>query len=180
MPKVMLSIYKALDRALRLIENAAAIIAGCIMLSAMVLVALDAFLRYLFNAPLQLQYHLTQHYLLVALITMALAWGYRTGGYIRIDGLIGHLPAALRDLVLRGGLLMSSAYIAVLAWKGGQHFWKTYEAGDVQLGLIDWPISWSWVWIPVGCGLLAARLLLISVGPRNDLDAGADHAEETV
>lgn len=178
--KTLTALHHGLDQALRLVETVAAVIAGAIMLCAMVLVALDAFLRYLFNAPLQLQYHLTQNYLLVALVTMALAWGYRTGGYIRISGVVDLFPVMVREVVLRIGLLLSAGYIAALAWKAGEHFWAAYRADEVQLGLIDWPVSWSWIWVPVGCVLLSARLILLALRPGHLPEVVSDHTGEAV
>lgn len=172
-------LFNQLDRWLRCIELAAVVLAGGIMILTMILVASDAVLRYLFNAPLSFQYHLTENYLLVALIALALAWGYRTGGYIRITFFVNILPATVRGLILRAGLLVSAIYIGVLAWQGGQYFLKAYQDGQTQLGVIDWPVSWSWVWIPVGCGLLAARLLLVAIGPSTELhDEHNDVGEE--
>lgn len=166
--------YTFMDRGLRWCENLSAVIAGIVLLVTMVLVALDVVLRYFLKAPLQFQYNLTENYLLIALISMALAWGYRTGGYIRIDGMISRLPAKLTQLLLRTGLVVSGVYLGVLAWKGGQYFLDAYIAGDVHIGLIDWSVSWSWVWVPVGCGLLALRLFLIAVGPVHGLSTEHD------
>lgn len=158
-----------LDKGLRCVELIAVVLAGIIMIVSMILVASDAILRYLFNAPLSFQYHLTENYLLVALVTLALAWGYRTGGYIRITFLVSKMSIKVKELVLRAGLLISAIYIGVLAWRGGKYFWYAYESNQVQMGLIDWPVAWSWVWVPVGCGLLAMRLVLVALGPSSEL-----------
>ncbi|WP_323032441.1 TRAP transporter small permease [Paracoccus sp. (in: a-proteobacteria)] len=172
-------LWFGLDRILRPIENIAALLGAAMMLIAMVLVSADALMRYAFNAPLTFQYTLTEQYLMVALVCLPLAWGFRTGGYIRIEGLIDRLPQALREKVLRAGLITSAVYVAALAWTAGGHFWKAYTTGEVMFGVIDWPVAWSWVWVPVGCWLLAARLLLMSFGPRTQLEADP-HAGEHV
>lgn len=168
--------YYLLDRVLRYLENAAVVLAGAIMLVAMVLVTCDAAFRYLFRAPLAFQYHLTENYLLIALITLSLAWGYRTAGYIRITSLIKALPPIAAQVVLRLGLFVSAIYISVLAWRGGEYFLYAYQTDQVQMGIIDWPVDWSWIWIPVGCGLLAMRLFLLCVGPVSELHH--EHKEE--
>lgn len=173
-------VHGLLDRCLRPVEDAAAIIGGSMMLVAMILSSLDALMRYALNAPLTFQYHLTENYLMVGLVAMPLAWGFRTGGYIRIEGLIHALPGRASDWVLRAGLLVSSIYIAVLAWTAGKHFLDVYRSGEVHFGVIDWPVSWSWIWVPVGCGLLALRLLLMAFGPAGELAGKHDAAEEGV
>jgi len=171
-------VHTFLDRCLRPFENAAVVLAAIILLCAMFLVAFDALLRYAFNAPLVFQYTLTEEYLLVALITLAMPWGYRTGGYIRITGAADKLPAAARNGVFRGGLLISFAYVAVLAWTGGNQFLKVYQSGEARIGIIDWPVWLSWIWIPIGCGLLALRLLLTALGPASELHVEHDPVEE--
>lgn len=172
------TLFALCDRALCWMENLAAALAGAIMLLAMVLVSLDALLRYVFGAPLTFQYYLTEKYLMVGMVALSLSWGFRTGGYIRIEGLVEALPRGLRALVLRVGLLLSAAYIAVLAWLGGAYFLSAVRKGEVVMGVIDWPVSWSWIWIPVGCGLLALRLLLAAVGPNGGLTVKSVHAEQ--
>lgn len=170
-------LHALLDRSLCRIEDLAAVLAGAIMLIAMALVSLDALLRYLFAAPLSFQYYLTEKYLMVGMIALPLSWGFRTGGYIRIEGLVQVLPRGLRVAILRAGLLLSAAYVAVLAWLGGAHFLSAVRKDEVVIGVIDWPVSWSWIWIPAGCGLLALRLLLAATGPAAGLAARTVHAE---
>jgi TRAP-type C4-dicarboxylate transport system permease small subunit len=159
----------AIDRVLRKIETAAAIVGGVMMLTAMVLTSLDAVLRYVFNWPLSFNFYLTENYLMVGLMTLPLAWGFRAGGYIRVMALAHVLPARPRGLLLRTGLCAGAIYIAALAWLSGAWFWEVYQRGDVRMGVIDWPVAWSLVWVPIGLGLFAIRLLAMSFGPAENL-----------
>lgn len=162
-------IYGALDRVLRTLEVGAAIIGGVAMVAAMVLTSMDAVLRYLFNAPLSFNSYLTTYYLMVAMLVMPLAWAFRTGGYIRVVFLVSLLPPKLGAALLRIGKLVGAGYFGALAWLSGQTFWKIYQAGDIQMGAIDWPVAWSWVWLPMGLGLLSLRMLLMVFGPADEL-----------
>ena len=163
------SLHAACDRALRWLEDAAIAVAGVIMVAAMFLTAIDATMRYAFNAPLTFQQYLTENYLLVAMVNLSLAAGFRLGGYIRIEGVINQFPSAIIAALLRAGLFVSAVYMAVLAWTAGARFLDFYLRGAVMFGEIDWPIAWSWVWIPLGCGLLTLRLLLTAIGPAGEL-----------
>jgi TRAP-type C4-dicarboxylate transport system permease small subunit len=173
-------LHGQLERLFRPIEDLAEIIAGVMAVAAMLLVSADALLRYLFNAPLSFQYHLTENYVMVAMVMMPMAWGFRTGGYVRITGLIQPVPHAGRRLLIRAGLLVSAAYIAALAWVAGIQFLDAYQSDEVEFGVIDWPVAWSWVWVPVGLGLLTLRLLLAAFGPEGQLEIKHDAAEEAV
>lgn len=154
-----------LGRGFCLLENLAAIIGGIMMIMAMLLISADATLRYTISSPLVFVSYLMQYYLLVGLMTMPMAWGFRTGGYIRISFFALRLPERARNVLLRAGMLAGAIYSFLLAWLGGKHYWDVFKRGDIQMGVIDWPVSWSWIWIPIGLGLLTIRMLIITFGP---------------
>lgn len=149
----------SLDGALRAAETALAVIAGIVIAFTMVLVSTDAILRHVFSSPLGWQFMLTESYLMVAGVALALPWGYRTGGRIRIMLLMERVPAGPRRLILRAGNLVAVPYLAVFTWKTLERTWEAFAEGDVMMGVIDWPVAWSWVWIPMGLGLLTLRVL---------------------
>lgn len=161
------STHRALDRVLRPIENACALIAGLATLTAMVTVSADAILRHVFANPLTFQHFLTENYLMVALLLLALPWGYRTGGFIRIDFLVDALPPPVPMMIGRLCLVLAAAYVGYLGWLGALSFLASYRSGEVEMGVIDWPVAWSKVFVPVGLFLLMLRLLI---------DAAADRA----
>ena len=173
-------LYSKFDRSLAKLEVLAAIIGGVMVLAAMMLTSIDVVMRYAFHRPLTFSYHLTEFYLMVGMMTMPLAWGFRTGGYIRVSAFCQVLPPRLRSILLRLGLLVSALYVGALAWLSAENTIEFYQRGDVQMGVIDWPLWLSWIWVPVGVGLLAARLLVISLGPSAAINPGHDLTEETV
>lgn len=162
------------DSWLQWVERACALVSGVAVIAAMLLVATDAMMRHLFAMPLTFQLVLTQDYLLVALLLLAMPWGYRSGGFIRLDFLLTALPSRPRQVVHRLGLAVSSLYIAKLAFLSWEQFEKAWSRGDVVMGVIDWPVSWSWIWLPVGLGLLALRLVVDALSPHR-FETGTDH-----
>ena len=125
------------DALLMQIERVCAVISGMAALAAMLLVAVDATPRHLFSAPLTFQMVLTQDYLLVALLLLAMPWGYRSGGFIRLDFLLTALPGMARQIVLRVGLIASALYVAKLAMLSWEQFYRVWSRGDVVMGVID-------------------------------------------
>ena len=162
-------LYRMLDALVRPLETLAAVVGGGLMLAAMLLTAVDVVARYVLNAPLSFNQYLTENYLMIGLMALPLAWGFREGGYIRVVGVVQALPSSIGQFLLRAGLLAGGVYVAALAWYAGIRFWEAFKDGSVDMGIIDWPVSWSWVWVPVGLGLLALRLLIMSIGPKKDL-----------
>lgn len=151
------------------IENVSAVVGGVMMILAMVLMTGDALGRYVFNSPIMFAPRLIEHYLMVGMFTMPLAWGFRTGGYIRIIAAVNLLPPAFRNLILRMGLLAGSFYVAALAWMSGGKFLEIWRDNEIYVGVIDWPVAWSWIWVPAGLWLFALRLVLMTVGPAANL-----------
>ncbi|MFN3209912.1 MAG: TRAP transporter small permease [Roseovarius sp.] len=146
-------------------ENLFAIGAGVCLVIMAVLISVDVGLRYLFSSPLTFQLQLVRFYLLVAMFMLALPWGYRNGGAIQIQNLIDKLPVAAARPLIRIGLLASALYLGALAIEGGKGFWSAWTKSEVVMGVIDWPVAWSWIWIPLGCGMLSLRVFLDSVAP---------------
>lgn len=167
-------LHGGVERIVRPVETTAAVLAGAAAVSAMLLVSADALMRRLFDAPLTFQLYFTERYLLVALLLAGLAWGFRTGGYVRVEGVAAALPPVARDWLLRAGLLAGAFYVGWLARLGWFKFHHALIAGEVDMGVIDWPVAWSLVWIPLGCGLLAVRLALEATAPRPPGLYGAD------
>ena len=106
---------------------------------------------------------------MVGMFSMPLAWGFRTGGYIRILAGVAIFPVRLKNFILRGGLLLSSAYVGGLAWMSGIHFYEAWQSNEVYVGVLDWSVAWSWIWVPAGLALLTVRLILMAFGPANEL-----------
>lgn len=147
----------------------------------MALVSTDAVLRRGFDHPLTFQLPLSENYLLVALSMLSLAWGYRKGGSIRVHLLIDLLPVRVAVMLLRAGLAVAAVYIMALAVLSWSTFHEALVNNEVEMGVIDWPVAWSWFWIPVGCGMLSLRLALDVFKPGEELLLPSDdHSSKEV
>ena len=164
-PAGLRGLHARLERIVARLEDAAAIGAGIAMLVIVLLVSVDVVMRYAFASPLTFQFHLVKFYLLVALVMLALPWGYRNGGAIQIQLLFAMVSRRVSGPIQRIGLAAASVYLFVLAYEGWEGFVDAYVGDRVVMGVIDWPVAWSWVFVPVGCGLLALRVLLDACAP---------------
>lgn len=178
MSKHITGVYGALEIALRYAENLAALVGGALLVISMFLTSADALLRYTVTSPLWFSFYLTENYILVGMLSLPLAWGFRNGGYIRISALLLLLPKTAGDVLLRLGLFAGCVYVAVLAWLSGLRFVESYVRGAVQMGVIDWPVAWSWVWLPIGLGLLSLRLVFTATGPSSTLKDADESFED--
>lgn len=153
-----------LAHGLSVVENVCAAVAGVALVLAILLVSANAVTRHLFAAPIEFQLEFTQSYLLVIMITLALPWGFRQGGFIRITLLSEVIPASLWQSIYQVGLIVSAIYMALLGYEAGTMFVDAYVNKHMIMGVIDWPVAWSWIWVPIGCWMLAIRTFLMALG----------------
>ena len=133
---------------------------GCLSLVAVAaLINADILLRILFNEPVQIQFELTELYLMPALATLSLSRVFREGGHLAIDfvpetllGRFGQMVAILR-------LLLPAAFFAAVTYMSGKFALSAIMHGEIKYGVIDWPLGWAYIVIPLGCGVLVLRLI---------------------
>jgi TRAP-type C4-dicarboxylate transport system permease small subunit len=133
---------------------------GCLGLVAVAaLINADILLRLFFNRPVQIQFELTELYLMPALATLSLSRVFRDGGHLALDFMPQHLPGALDTIVTKLRLLLPAVFFAAVTWMSGKFALKAILHGDVEYGAIDWPLGWAYAVIPLGCSVLLLRLL---------------------
>lgn len=150
---------QSLERGLIRIEQVYLGTSMVALLAMMVFVSIDAISRYVFAKPLQFQYELTENYLMVAAILLPLAHVTRNGKHIAVDAFHHLLPSVIiRPLSIFGNIAMI-ALLAAVTYESGIKAYDAFRLRESTFGVIDWPVGWSRIWVPLGCGLFALRLL---------------------
>ncbi|MCB1400387.1 MAG: TRAP transporter small permease [Rhodobacteraceae bacterium] len=153
----------ASDKAIGWIEWLALIIACVAVFALMVLVALDASMRYLFNNPFGFTADAVVLYLLPASMFCAFSYTFRRGGHVAVDAITSAFPDRMVHLIL-GVLFLVAAYpVAEMALGGGRIAWESWINGETTGGGHPAPVWLSKVLVPVGLGLLAVRLCHASI-----------------
>jgi TRAP-type C4-dicarboxylate transport system permease small subunit len=125
----------------------------------MLSISADALSRYLFGSPITGQYEFTQFYLLVILVFMALPRTYIIGGHIRLKLLDGYLRKIPFNLSERCNLALGGIAFGAMAYISGLEAIDKFVNQDKLFGAVQFPIYWSYVWVPLGSGLMALRLI---------------------
>lgn len=161
---------RRLSEGLRRAEEWLSYIAAGAIAAMMVITVADVIGRYLFRVHLAGSYEYVA-LLFVYLIFLGLAYAQRQDAHITIGVLYDRLPRRAR--LVTAGLVLSLSFMlfAVLTWYSAKSAWVNYVLGDTMLGAIQvatWP---SRIAIPIGCGLVALRLLvqLVRVVTRGEL-----------
>ncbi len=135
-------------------------LAGCLGLVAVaVLINADILLRLIANRPVQIQFELTELYLMPALATLSLSRVYRDGGHLALDFGPDSLPGIWGVILERTRLVLPAAFFAAIALMSGKFAWGAFAHHEVEYGVIDWPLGWAYAVAPLGCGVLVLRLI---------------------
>ncbi|WP_172293745.1 TRAP transporter small permease [Pseudoruegeria sp. HB172150] len=164
----------AFEKGLSVVEDILHV-AGCLALVAVAaLINADIILRLLFDRPVEIQFELTEIYLMPALAMLPLARVYRQGGHLALEFIPKDAFGAASPLVHRGILIVSAVFFAAVTWKSGQFALGAFQRGDVEWGAVDWPLGWAYAAVPLGCGVLVLRLLVDAIRPE---ETGPDRME---
>ncbi len=148
-----------LDKVLSKVEDVLHL-AGCLCLVAVaVLINADIVLRLVANRPVQIQFELTELYLMPALATLSLSRVFRDGGHLALELTPQDLPGLAGQVISRLRLLVPAAFFAAVTVMSGEFALTAILHGDIEYGVIDWPLGWAYAAIPLGCGVLVLRLV---------------------
>ncbi|MCR9275646.1 MULTISPECIES: TRAP transporter small permease [Mameliella] len=148
-----------LDKVLSKIEDVLHLV-GCLSLVAVAgLINADILLRLFANRPVQIQFELTELYLMPALATLSLSRVFRDGGHLALEFTPERLPGPIGVVISKLRLLLPAAFFVAVTAMSGKFALEAIVHGDVEYGVVDWPLGWAYASIPLGCGVLALRLL---------------------
>lgn len=174
-------IPRPLESVLSLFDRLFLIVAQIAMALMMLSISADSLGRYLFNRPLTGSYEFTSLYLMVIITFLAIPATYASGGHIRLDILRERLARVPGRPFERINALLAVAVFGFLTWHAGGAAITKFIERDTSFGVIQFPLYWSYVWVPVGCGLLSVRLALEIVFPQSPAGQSRDkvhHAGE--
>ncbi len=133
---------------------------GCLCLVVIVvLIAADAILRLTVSMPLQIQFELTELFLMPAVSTLSLSRVFRQRAHLSLEIFQPDSFGRASSWVSRAILAISAAFFGLLTWKSGEHAAAALLRNDIYMGVHDWPLGYAYLSIPVGCGVLTLRLL---------------------
>jgi len=167
-----------LERSLSVFDRAFLLVAQAAILAMMITICTDSLGRYLFNRPMRGSYEITSLYLMVILVFMAMPATYASGGHIRLDLLRGVLARVPGMIPERLNAAMAACAFGLLAWYAGGEAIDRFVHRRTTLGIIQFPLYWSYVWVPLGCALLTLRLGIEVIYPQRPPDSGHIPAHE--
>ncbi len=115
-------------------------------------------MRYLADKP-QLWTEQLNGIFLITVTLIALAHCLRKGIHVRVDLVVSHLPARLRDIAEVVVAVAGLTFTSLLIWKGWNLAWLSYVQGYHGASPPGYPLFPSQVMVPIGFFLLAMAFL---------------------
>ena len=90
---------------------------------------------------------------------MALPRTYVIGGHIRLNLLDGYRRKIPFNLSARCNAALAGITFGAIAYISGLEAIDKFANQDKLFGAVQFPIYWSYVWVPLGSGLMTLRLI---------------------
>jgi TRAP-type C4-dicarboxylate transport system permease small subunit len=168
--------FGIMDRVVVIGGNAGAVLVLVIVFLTMY----EITLRYVFNNAPMIADEITA-YMLVAVVSLGLAYRWREGGHVKVEALTSHLSPKARYW-LRLFTLSAALFFSAMATKGAFTFvGRTLHYNTISNTWLRVPVIWPQLFIPFGFTLLSIYILL-DIGrhliKRNELIAADGRSQD--
>lgn len=147
---------------------------GC---AALVLIAVlinaDILGRLFFRTPLQFQFEMVEFYLMPAVATLSLSRVFRENGHLCLEFISPQTFGPFWPYVRIFMLLCSAAFFGAVSYMSGRFTLQAFQRDEVYFGIIDWPLGWAYLSVPLACSVLTVRLLFEITRKRSATSAPA-------
>lgn len=139
-------------------------VAAIAMAAIMLVVTLDATLRYTMSAPLIWSYDLIGLYLMVAVFFLALPDTLNHHGHIAVDLFQSLIPFRLRHFFLGIGYALSTWVMVLIAWGAYGRFYTAFMRDERIAAQIPWPTWIAYALVTIGSAALVIRCVVLVYG----------------
>jgi TRAP-type C4-dicarboxylate transport system permease small subunit len=141
-----------------LLERAMLALACLALFALMILTTADAFLRYLFNAPITGAQELADEFLMPAIIYFAMTYVYSSGGHIRINIVSDQLPERVQRACLCLWDAIAAFMMGLIAYGVWTRTVDSYRFREYSTSPLDYLLTPSYAIVAIGATLMALRL----------------------
>lgn len=154
--KLTESIIRTLERILNYIS--------CLgLFGMMLLLSFDTAGRYLFNKPIQGSYEITELVLMIVVVFLALSNCFKIGDQVKIDFIYKKFPVKVKAIFDGFMYIFCALAFLLIGYLGWELASDALRFNEITFGVISLPMVFSYIWIPLGVGVLVLRLLFESM-----------------
>ncbi len=139
-------------------------VAAACLLAVMLIVFVDVGSRYLAARPFSWSYELIGMYLMPAIFYFAVSSTLAAHHHVSVDLLRPRMPRALVRIVESLGSAATGLVFGAIAWLFAGSAWHKLAAGEVVMGVVEWP---SWIpdaIVAIGASAMTLRLAGRAIG----------------
>jgi TRAP-type C4-dicarboxylate transport system permease small subunit len=151
----------ALHRAALVASRIMAITGAGLLIGGMMVTVADVILRRTTNTAIDGTVDITQLFIMVV-VFLSLPYAFLNGSQVSVEAITDKLPPRGIALVKAVGALLGAAFMALVAWYGGQQALLQYEYGDISQ-TIGIPILWYWMPLLVGSAFSVLTTALVGI-----------------
>ncbi len=149
-----------MESALEKIENILAQV-GNVMLAIMtVWIFSDAIGRYAFNSPIPGTLEVTEEYLMVFVVFLAMGYTQRLDGHVRADVFLTYMPTKSLPVIQQINRIATLLFAIIVIITGVQQFLSAVELKSVSRGVLAYPLAPAYLIMVLGMSVFALRLIL--------------------
>ena len=148
-----------MSKLIRWLELAAMCLAMFAVACIALIISLDTFLRYAFNAPLQVSYELVSYYLMVVFVYFGVSATFTAGDHVNITIFRDSMPPRVVALVDFCWVMVAAVIFGIMVYGNWHNVVDAWVYKDFLFGYIPWPAWLSYLPIPLGVSILVLRLV---------------------
>jgi TRAP-type C4-dicarboxylate transport system permease small subunit len=136
------------------------LLSGACVITMMLLICADVFMRSVFNSPMLVTFPLCQM-LLGGVVFFALAYTQMKRGHVSINLLTSNVPPRTRAILLTIAWSICLGLMVLMTWQVTRLGWEAFLTRDHTSGVVElplWPVKLGLM--PLACGLLCARFMV--------------------
>jgi TRAP-type C4-dicarboxylate transport system permease small subunit len=148
---------RGLSRGLEVLSEAGGWLAGAVVLALTAMIVAAVLARRVLGAPILAADEISG-YLLLAIVFLGLAYTMKTGGHIRTDLLLAHVPGRVRRVLELGATALGLVFTAALLAGNGVLVAEYWSRGTLSFRYLQLPL-----WMPATLLVAGALLLLLQL-----------------
>jgi TRAP-type C4-dicarboxylate transport system permease small subunit len=123
------------ERFLQKLRLALVALSGAALICMVLMITLDVFLRFVFNAPLPATLEMSQLFE-PHVVFLPMAFALATGSHVRVSLITQHFRGRFRKYVEIFDFAVATTFFACFAYWGWLHFWASFKINEIMLASI--------------------------------------------
>ena len=133
-------------------------LSGAALICMVLMITLDVFLRFVFNAPLPASLEISQLFE-PHVVFLPMAFALATGSHVRVSLITQHFRGRFRKYVEIFDFAVALVFFSFFAYWGWLHFWASFKINEIMLASIKLYWWTGKLAMPLGLALITIECL---------------------